>query len=308
VHRRRAAAVVGVIAASVLAAVLSGQSTALHVVVSRADARVEPNDTSQVVAKYGYGQVLDVRGTVGDYVKVVSPTPVRGQLLRVEGYVPRADVMADAPPLAAIKPEGIAVSVDVPGATHWLTPSRTRAVPVAADVPSIAALGDGRAVSAALAGTTILPADPSAQVSWVWLTPRAAASTVVSGGRPEIMALFNQAEGVSIDEMVPALVRLVPAGDTGWSVLTVARGRADVPLRAEHDWVVAKALQQSAVPVESKASASGAITIRPVSALPAGEYAVVLRPFYGKPLSGDAIFGSNGDGLVFRAAWRITVK
>jgi hypothetical protein len=292
---------------AVLAAALSAQSTTLHVVVSRADARSEANDTSQVVSKYGYGQALDVRGTVGDYVKVVSPTPVRGQL-RVEGYVPRADVMPGAPPVTAITTEGIAVSVDVPGTTHWLTPSRTRAVPVAGDVSSVAELSDGRAVSAALSGATILPTDPSATVSWIWLTPRAASSTVVSGARPEIMALFNNAEGMSTDEMVPALVRLVPAGDSGWSLLTVAHGRADAPFRADQDWAVAKALQQSVVPVEARAAGSGVITIRPASALPAGEYAVVLRPAYGKALAGDGIFSPDGDGVVFRAAWRMTVK
>jgi hypothetical protein len=286
---------------------LSAQAPPVRVLVARADARTEPNDTSQVVSKAGYGQMLNVRGAAGDYVQVIAQSSVRGQL-RIAGYVPRQDVVPDAPPATSMKPDGIAVSADVPGASYWLTASPTRAVPVAGDVASIADLSNSRAVPAALAGATPMPADPAAAVSWVWLTPRGASSTVVSGARPEIMALFNHAAGMSIDEMVPALVRLAPADDTGWSVLSVARGRADAPFRLEPDWVVAKALLQNVVAVETKASASGVITIRPAAALAAGEYAVVLRPFYGKRLSGDAIFGHEGDGLAFRSAWRITVK
>jgi hypothetical protein len=228
--------------------------------------------------------------------------------MRIAGYVPRRDVMPDVPSAASMTVEGIAISADVPGESHWLTASPTRAVPVAGELASLAELSNGRAVAAALAGATTMPADPSTAVSWVWLTPKGASSTVVSGARPEIMALFNHAAGMSIDEMVPALVRLAPAGDTGWSVLSVARGPADEPFRLEPDWVVAKAILQSAVAVETKASGSGVITIRPAAALAAGEYAVVLRPFYGKRLSGDAIFGHEGDGLAFRSAWRLTIK
>jgi hypothetical protein len=290
-----------------VAVALSAQNPPVRVLVARADARVEPNDTSQVVSKAGYGQMLNVQGMDGDYLKVIAQSTMRGQM-RIAGYVPRQDVVPDAAPTTSMKADGIAVSADVPGASYWLTASPTRAVPVAGDGTSIAELSDGRALAAALAGATSMPADPSAQVSWVWLTPRGASSTVVSGARPEIMALFSHAAGMSIDEMVPALVRLAPAGDTGWSVLSVARGRADAPFRLEPDWVVAKALLQSAVAVETKASASGVITIRPTAALAAGEYAVILRPFYGKRLSGDAIFTHEGDGLAFQAAWRLTVK
>jgi hypothetical protein len=286
---------------------LSAQAPPARVVVARADARIEPNGTSQIVSKAGYGQMLDVQGTEGDYLKVIAQSSVRGQM-RIAGFVPRQDVDPNAPPGTSTKADGIAVSADVPGASHWLTASPTRVVPVAGELASVADLSDGRAIATALAGATALPGDPSAAVSWVWLTPKGASSTVVSGARPEIMALFSHAAGMAIDEMVPALVRLVPAGDTGWSVLSMARGRADAPFRLEPDWVVAKALQQSAVAVETKASASGAITIRPTTALPAGEYAVVLRPFYGKRLSGDAIFSHDGDGLAFRACWRITIK
>jgi len=281
---------------------LSAQAPTARVLVARTDARVEPNDTSQIVSKAGYGQVLDVRSTSGDYVKVIAQSSVRGQM-RIEGYVRREDVLPDVAPRTSMSVEGIAVSVDVPGASYWLTASPTRVVPVA-----IAELADSRAMAAALAGATPMPADPSAAVSWVWLTPRGASSTVVSGARPEIMALFSHAAGMSVDEMVPALVRLMPVGDGGWSVLSVATGRVDAPFRPEADWAIAKAIQQNAVAVSTKASASGVITIRPTSALTAGEYAVILRPFYGKRLSGDAIFSHEGDGLAFRSAWRLTIK
>lgn len=290
-----------------LATALSAQSTPARVVVARADARLEANDTSQIVFRIGYGQILDVRGTAGDYLQVIERTPSRGQM-RITGYVPRADISPDAEPKPSSKVEGIAISVDVPGKSYWLTASPTRAVPVSGALESIGALAGGRLVGTALAGATPMPADRSETVSWVWLAAQGAASTVVEGTRPEIMALFNHATNMSIDEMVPALVRLVPAGDSGWSALTVARGRADAPLRTDADWLIAKALQQDTVAVATKAGGSGIITIRPTVALTPGEYAVVLRPFYGKKFAGDVIFARDGDGLAFSTAWRITIK
>jgi len=202
---------------------------------------------------------------------------------------------------------GVNVSADIPGKTLWLSPVETRVVPVVEPAASLRALGASPALTAALAGDTPMPADASVAVSWVWMIPKDSRTTVVNDPRPALMGLFAQADGLSTDDIVPVLVRLVPAGPA-WSIVTLARGPAGAPTRELNDWDVSKALTQDVVKVDAKMSGPGLVEIRPSAPLAPGEYAFVLRPSFGKRYAGERVFAQDGDGLAFRVAWKITIR
>jgi hypothetical protein len=126
-------------------------------------------------------------------------------------------------------------------------------------------------------------------------------------GRPSFFAAYTELADINLNEVVPALVRLVP-GSQGWKILGMSPGRAGADSRDVAEWVIARDLQQDAVAVTLTGSGPGLVDLRPRLALEPGEYAIVLRPAVAKPYSGREILGEYGVGRLFGAAWLFKVK
>ena len=103
------------------------------------------------------------------------------------------------------------------------------------------------------------------------------------------------------------LVRLRSVA-SGGRLIATARGSADLASRETADWDLSKDLKQDVVRSESQVLERGAMRIRPASDLPAGQYAIVLRPSSKKKLAGSTVLSSNGEGRAFALVWDFAIR
>jgi hypothetical protein len=279
----------GAIAAAATVAVgFAAQDPAnVKVTVPRANIRSEANDRAPVVTQVPSGTLLQLVAVEGDWFKV----RVSVGSIRIEAYIskkvsapasspaPTTAVAASAPaptPTPVTTVDGMSVAVDVNGATTWVTPHPAKAT-------------------------------HDAQ-TWTWTVEGGAADRVLDARRPSFVVMFKDVPGVSPDDLAPVLIRLSLSASGGRQVAT-ARGGADLASRAASDWDLSKDLKQDVVRSESQPLERGAVKIRPAADLPAGQYAIVLRPSSGKKrLAGADVLSSSGAGRAFALAWDFAIK
>jgi len=272
--------------------------------------RESASDRGTVLTQVTYGTALEVRAVDGDWYKVV----VAVGAMRVEGYLSKRVAepvsasgpgAAAAPPAVPLKVPGIAMAVDAGGKTTWLSAVATRVVPIAAAFNALADV-PAAALASALAGASDLPAEASADVTWVWAVPRGSAP-VLPAGRPSFFASYRDAPGVNVADLTAAVVRLVPAGN-GWSLVGLTRRPADAANSVDADWTISREIKDEAVKTTVRTTASGVMDVRLGAALAPGDYALVLRPFFPRKYAGRDVLGADGIGLVFSYVWPFTVK
>ena len=225
---------------------------------------------------------------------------------RVEGWILACAIHADVG--CPAPKSNIAVSVDVPGQTHWLNPVALRGVPLVTGGGSVAEVAASPSLSQALAGEVPLPDDGSAKVTWAWTISKSvtAAALKLPGGQPTFLAIYHDIPGLQAEAFAPALVRVVPSSTA--AVIAIAPGRADAGARDAADWMLARDLKYDVVTTTPLGGNVGMIKVRPSAPLAAGLYALVLRPMYLTGYSGARAFGESGIGLAFGEAWVFAVK
>lgn len=201
----------------------------------------------------------------------------------------------------------IAVAVDVPGRTVWLSPVVTRAVPVPETFASPAEMAASSNLAKALAGDTALPAEGSTSVTWAWTISKtaSAAATKLSTSQPTFLAIYHDIPGLQATAFAPAIVRVVPSTTAG--VVSIAPGRADAAGRNVADWMIARDLKYDVVATTPLGGNVGMIKVRPTARLTPGLYALVLKPMYLMGYSGARVFGDDGIGLAFGEVWLFSV-
>jgi len=278
---------------SLLCAMVVVTAAALHaqdagtvkVTVPRANVRSEANDRAPVVTQVPSGTLLQLLSVEGDWFHVRVPVGS----IRIEAYISKK----------------VAALTSAPGAP---------AAAVAAPTPAATSAGvvDGMSVAVDLSGTSTWVTPHPAKVShdgqtWAWVVDGSAADRVIDDRRPSFVVVFKDVPGVSPDDLAPVLVRLTPA-PSGGRLVAAARGSADLGSRAAADWDLSKDLKQDVVRSESQLLERGAVKIHPAADLPAGQYAVVLRPSSKKKLAGADMLSSSGAGRAFALAWDFAIR
>ena len=280
----------GIVTVAVAAAVSawpSAQDAAqVKVTVPRANVRSEANDRAPVLTQLPAGTLVPLISVEGDWFKV----RVAVGSIRIEAYVskkvatlassptPAAGATAAPAPTpapTATSVDGMSVAVDVNGTSTWVTPHPAKVS------------RDGEA--------------------WTWVVDGGAADRAIDDRRPAFVVMFKDVPGVSPDDLAPVLVRLRSVA-SGGRLIAAARGSADLASRQTADWDLSRDLKQDVIRSESQVLERGATRIRPASDLPAGEYAIVLRPASKKKLAGATVLSSNGEGRAFGLAWDFAIK
>ncbi|HKV99412.1 MAG TPA: SH3 domain-containing protein [Vicinamibacterales bacterium] len=274
------------VAALVAVGLAAQDDASVKVTVPRANIRSEANDRAPVVTQVPSGTLLQLMAVEGDWFKV----RVSVGSIRIEAYISKkvsaiakaSGAPAPAAPASAPTPtpvttvDGMSVAVDVNGSTTWVTPHAAKAT-------------------------------HDAQ-TWTWIVEGSAADRVLDVRRPAFVVMFKDVPGVSPDDLAPALIRLTPSASGGRQV-AIARGSADLASRTASDWDLSKDLKQDVVRSESQLLERGAVKIHPAGDLPAGQYAVVLRPSAGKKkLAGADVLSTSGAGRAFALAWDFAIK
>jgi len=209
-----------------------------------------------------------------------------------------------------VRPVGVGVSVGVDGGgqTAWLKPSATRVVPLTEDLHQ-----PGPIATSPLLQQALDPArprrtlDPATMVTWVWVLEVDPDPPVVATPRPSFFVSYRDAEGITAREWTPVLAKLVPAGPE-WQFVMALPGRADLNTSGKEDWRILPNLIQSTAPATVVGKAEGMMDLVVKSALMPGDYAVVLRPVYGRLFVGRFAIGGIEDGAPFAAVWRFRIK
>jgi hypothetical protein len=271
---------------SLLCAMVVVTAGALHaqdagmvkVTVPRANIRSEANDRAPVVTQVPSGTLLQLLSVEGDWFHVRVPVGS----IRIEAYISKK----------------VAALTSAPGAPAAPTVAASTSAPTSAGVV------DGMSVAVDLSGTSKVSHDGQ---TWAWVVDGSAADRVIDDRRPSFVVMYKDVPGVSPDDLAPALVRLAPA-PSGGRLVAAARGSADLGSRAAADWDLSKDLKQDVVRSESQLLERGAVKIHPAADLPAGQYAVVLRPSSKKKLAGADVLSSSGAGRAFALAWDFAIR
>ncbi len=197
----------------------------------------------------------------------------------------------------------MSVTMQSGGASVWLTPAAARVTRIADRVDSARAA----AVALPIGQGTAPAATGSAQMTYVWITDQSTSSRVVSDPRATFAVSYKEVPGVSPDDFVPALVRLVGT-PSGVRVVAALRGRADQASRRPLDWDIVKDLKYDLVKASVDQPERGAASLQPAAALGPGEYAIVLRPAGSKKFSGTSVLSDTGEGRAMNVVWGFTVK
>lgn len=301
----------------IAASIHAQDATTVKVTAARANVRSEPSDTAPVVAQVTAGTLLPLKAIEGDWFRVQLP---QTGAIRVEAYISKKVAAIDkpaatagatpaaAPPAAKpaapgppAEPTGITVAWAAGNQATFLTSRLAR-------VGQLSDRGDTvRAIAAVLPGELHAPMDAgSTPVAYVWALDESAVATPITERRPVFLVDYKRAAGVTADDLVPTLVRLVPAA-AGRRVVGMVRGRADEISRTTAEWDVMRDFRQETVKAEVKIVEPGAARITPAGDLATGEYAVVVRPPR-KRLIGSVVLSDAGEGRLFRTAWVFAVK
>ena len=92
-------------------------------------------------------------------------------------------------------------------------------------------------------------------------------------------------------------------------MIAAARGRGDLTSRRDEDWdFIGRELKQDAIRAVVEKIESGGARMRPSADLPAGEYAVVIRPTSKRKVSGASVLSPSGLGRVMTVVWDFAIK
>ena len=146
----------------------------------------------------------------------------------------------------------------------------------------------------------------STPVTYVW-TIDAGSGRPVDDARPTFAVMYKDIPGVSPDDVIPVIVRLLPTA-SGGRFVGALRGRADEAARPGAEWDVMKQWKQEVVKTSVEVVGRGAARITPSADLAPGDYAVVLRLKERKKLPGSTVLSQSGEGRLFAAAWPFSVN
>ncbi len=297
---------------------------AIRVTAARANIRATPAADAPVIEQVTEGSYLELIKEEGAWFQVRVPPNPRFPGIRAVGYVSKtvarlvtpaeAAAAADAARRPIVTPPGgtVAIAADHSGKTAWLKAAATRAVAITdtgatptsapASPALLVALGEAGADSSGRR-------DALAVVTWVWTVAADAPAPVLTSRRPSFFVSYGDVPGLDPNEWTPGVVRLQPVEGTPWRVVSAASGPADARTRGEADWAVLRDLSERSARVSLSGSGPGIMRMTLNAALEPGEYAVVIRPVYAaRRYTGRRVFGNEGEGVAFGAAWVFGVR
>lgn len=308
------------VATLILCSALAQAPDTVRVTASLANVRAEARASAPVLTTVKGGTKLELRGVEGNWFKVALFLGA----VRVEGYVsksvatldkgaggggaspalpPPAPARSGSAAAASIARSGMSVAVTVGANSNALTPVLARVAKTAARVDSARAA----ALAMPVGQGSPLPANPGAQITYVWVVDQVAGARVVSDPKPVFVVRYRDAPGVSPEDFSPAIVRLIGTA-AGPRVMSAVRGRVDLPARKQADWDISRDLKQEVVRSTVDVTERGVATITPAAPLESGDYAIVMRPTGNKKFAGASAFSEDEEGRVFGIAWVFAVK
>ncbi len=148
-----------------------------------------------------------------------------------------------------------------------------------------------------------------ATVTYVWGVPGPESSNALPTETftPKFLVDFSDMRGVNPQDFEPAIVKLTPAQNI-CRIIGAAEGKEGARSNQAADWKIYSSFLEERVAVNLEKIAPGRYDLSPKSALPPGEYGLVLRPVSKlKMFSGKDVALARGEGFMFDVVWSFQV-
>lgn len=169
--------------------------------------------------------------------------------------------------------------------------------------------------SAVNSGTTIFSAilarkqsQKPNKVTYIWALQGASSASFSPANPPSFEVDYAGIPGINADAFEPVLVKLSVAQST-YRLVGATEASTTTEQTAHQDWPMYSSFMEDRVATSVQMLGPGQVRITPNSALPAGQYAVALRPRdKSHKFSGEQVGKNEGEGLLFNYAWSFSVK
>ena len=168
-------------------------------------------------------------------------------------------------------------------------------------------VGGSAAGGAAKTAAQMLQGKESKTMTFVWMLNKRAEPAAIESETPAFDVALNQTIGLRAADYAPAIIKLTPTL-SGTLLVGATQGKIGAPSSRESDWPLYSTFVEDRVNATVSADADGRWTVTVASALPPGDYAVVLRPLdKDKRFAGADVARNQGDGLAFSAVWPFSI-
>lgn len=145
-------------------------------------------------------------------------------------------------------------------------------------------------------------------ITAVWALPGQKADLVLHQNQPAFEVHFSDIPGVNADEYEPALLKL-EATPNNFRLVGATQAKQDQMQNPASDWGMYSSFVEERMGADSRKVSSGNYQLQPSATLPAGEYAIALRPIHkDKRFSGSGVAQNAGDGFVFNSVWAFEIQ
>ncbi len=146
------------------------------------------------------------------------------------------------------------------------------------------------------------------KITYVWALQGAASASTSPTNLPSFEVDYAGISGVNADAFEPVILKLALT-QSAFRLVGATEAETTTDPSGQQGWPTYSGFMEDRVTATSQKLGSGQTLVRPSSALPAGQYAVALRPLdKSHKFSGEQVGKNEGEGLLFNYAWSFSVK
>jgi len=168
--------------------------------------------------------------------------------------------------------------------------------------------------SAVSSGTNILGGILShkpkqSKITYVWALTGGNSPANAGGNRPTLVVNYAGIPGVKPDQFEPVIVKLSPTPQSNFRLVGATEAATTAEQSTQQDWPIYSSFVEDRIATTVKKDSPGHAQLTPSADLPAGQYAVALRPAdKNHKFSGEEVAKNQGEGLLFNYAWSFSVQ
>ena len=148
-----------------------------------------------------------------------------------------------------------------------------------------------------------------AKTTYVWALNGGSSPAALAANAATFEVNYAGVPGVKPDQFEPVIVKLSPTPQANFRLVGATEAATNAEQSTQQDWPIYSSFVEDRVAAKVEKLGPGRARVTPSAALPAGEYAVALRPVdRAHKFSGEEVGKNQGEGLLFNYAWSFSVK
>lgn len=147
------------------------------------------------------------------------------------------------------------------------------------------------------------------KITYVWALPGHGSPAQASSSTPKFDINYAGIPGVNVDAFEPVIVKVSPSSQSDCRLVGATEASTTAEQSTQQDWPIYSSFVEDRVTATVQKVSPGHAVLTPSAGLPAGQYAIALRPTdKSHKFSGEDVGKNQGEGLLFNYAWPFSVK